>query len=185
MEMQNNTKMLPFAVGACLTAAIAGVSMPAIPGVRGGTVLSGIATGTAATDTVDISVTDEPFDGKYAIAYPVAHSISVSNQGAPCWIRARSTLAEGGRCWADTSRDWITCSDGWSYLPTILSEEESVRYEEWIQARARSADGTVTEMVEIQAVQAYGFEPDFSSADPWHGIEPQICLRTRVGGYAE
>lgn len=35
--------------------------------------------------------------------------------------------------------------------------------------------------IEAEAVQAAGFYPDFSSADPWHGTEAEVCLHEENG----
>ncbi|MDO4182247.1 MAG: hypothetical protein Q4E12_01365 [Coriobacteriia bacterium] len=146
-------------------------------------------------DTIDISITQEQSEDA-AFIYDddtITHVNNLENLGSPCWIRVahimtwenpegtpqQALIPEAG----NDQQDWIPGADGWYYLNRVLQEEESVPFVETLLNPEGMAWGgqliQVESSIEVQAVQAQNFTPDFQAEQPWGTIAPQACIYSR------
>lgn len=108
----------------------------------------------------------------------------ITDLSANCYVRV--ALEWGGEaeldeaCFMGISDQWVKRGKYWYFKP-ILEETESTDFfssiwfpQDWSEEEAESA---VFVSIRAEAIQAAGFEPDYSSEDPWFGEEAEYCLQ--------
>ncbi len=104
----------------------------------------------------------------------VTRGVSLENAGAACWCRVRTVYSADGLSDVATAggyslpEGWVLAADGWAYRTSVLGEGEEASFSE--EVSDVFADGKNKEMeaaFEVQSLQDFGVEPDFSSAAPW------------------
>lgn len=135
----------------------------------------------------------------------VEHNLTISNEGANCYIRCKSlysrasvetpdsldTFDATGNIAADPNL-WHLAEDGYLYYKGVLGEGEAVSLVEMVsnapEWRKVVVDGEqvlagfdMTASFMVEAVQSRNFTPDFASATPWGDVEPEVCIYSRSG----
>lgn len=139
-------------------------------------------------DTVDIRIDQTRTEAKTLVAgesYP--HLTRISNLGADCYLRVSTRAESEGRSATLTATeessqgDWVLAGDYLYYVP-ILGEGQHVDlnqqiFNPWDHIGSPPLPMALT--VTAEAVQARNLAPDFTSEDPWGGIEAEECEKSR------
>ena len=147
-------------------------------------------------DTVDISLADSLSESEEEKALvsdsTVSHTLTITNDGAECFIRCRSIyVSELGSCVStrysgiDESL-WCDVGDGYLYYvkplafgESLFLEEEISTPKEWIPTTENPQGFLLVTDFAVEAIQAQNFAPDFSSHSPWGDSVVEECLYSR------
>lgn len=187
MESKRARRIVRAAVPMTVAAALAAVG---VVGVTGALPTAVQARDVAASvDTVDIEAACDM--GAEVVEYfdsPIERTVSVENEGVECWVRMQTTIsANAGEVkLADASlldpEEWTLAADGWFYRTEPLAEAEVAELAEPVSVPEEWGRGFDFEVVTCaQAVQRRNVEPDFASASPWGGVEPERAVYVRAG----
>lgn len=120
----------------------------------------------------------------------------ITNYAEPCYVRVHISFHENqeekyGLSMEDLSgmpARWVKAGD-YYYLTEPLEKGESaevfrsVTIPSWWDGEMSGASLGIT--VQAEAVQAAGMFPDFTSEDPWNGIEAEFCVHEQDGTIQE
>lgn len=139
-------------------------------------------------DTVDIELENGSGGTNQEAARTIRHPLTIKNKGARCFLRARcisrwkGSNAEQGIKASINKSGWITAEDGWTYRLQPFEDGEFETITETIEVplegptqNASSLESTVV----VEAIQADGFQPNFTEFDPWLGNTAEKTIHSR------
>jgi hypothetical protein len=104
---------------------------------------------------------------------------NIQNDAADCYVRLKQAwdAPDAISTIFEENDNWVETSDGYIYYTQILSENESVDLSMLICVNKdldeSYASAAIFQYVRVEAIQSANFTPDFTSADPWGGVEIQ------------
>lgn len=127
----------------------------------------------------------------------VSRITRITNLEAPCYIRARVNWdtkgykAGGGNLFTIGDKDikgisdnWLKVGD-WYYYKKALDTHDNVDFFKSIIFPSKYTERDMTQHliinVDVDAVQAQNFTPNFGSSDPWYGVDIIKSTKSRSG----
>lgn len=187
MTSWTNSKASPRAMAVVAAAATAAIAACAVLGATGALTTAAQDRDVAASlDTVDIECESDLEGTVDYYDEPIARTVTVTNEGAACWVRCKTTLGQG-EATADVAggasqEGWKSAADGWTYRLAPLGEAEQASLTESVEVPEEWGRGVGVSVATVaQAVQAKNFEPDFEAESPWGDVEPERAVYARAG----
>jgi hypothetical protein len=107
---------------------------------------------------------------------------NIQNNAADCYVRLKQAWDDPDAISTSFVEDenWVEASDGYIYYTQVLDADESVDLSMIVKVNselsASYSTASISQYVRVEAIQSTNFTPDFTSADPWGGVDIQDAL---------
>ena len=138
---------------------------------------------------VDISLDEYQIQNNKEVAYPnkpitivpgmvISKIPRIHNSGADCYVRAKISFKNTDEIDEDDltiSKNWKQADDGYWYYTQVLPAEEDVDLFSNVNIpndfSEDNADTKIRMTIQVDAIQAKNFTPNFKRAKPWGNVE--------------
>ena len=138
---------------------------------------------------VDISLDEYQIQNNKEVAYPnkpitivpgmvISKIPRIHNSGADCYVRAKISFKNTDEIDEDDltiSKNWKQADDGYWYYTQVLPAEEDVDLFSSVNIpndfSEDDADTKIRLTIQVDAIQAKNFTPNFKRAKPWGNVE--------------
>lgn len=128
----------------------------------------------------DVTVEDvQPYSQGVSPGQIIPFVPKVENVGTDCYLRVRFSYINDETNFLDYisgfAGDLVLHGD-YYYVEPIFAAGRTIEFFQSIQipwdAEVRAPDGKLKIVIDAEAIQADGFEPDYTLEDPWKGVVP-------------
>lgn len=140
---------------------------------------------------VDIDLTEYQTNGKKETLYPkttvenilpgqkISKIPRIHNDGADCYVRVKlsfKNMEDLDTDDLDIGKDWVEADDGYWYYKNILEHDEDVDIFTTLTIpsdfdQEENEEKKFDLVIDVDAIQAKNFEPNFKQAKPWGNVE--------------